>query len=72
MCHCDHCDHACDASAGPRCLFTGRLDKFEIPSRIGLTSVVWSPDNNLVTAAFKLKRRELSSFYREDLRRIYN
>ena len=50
----------------------GRLDKFEIPVRVGLTSIVWSPDNNLVTAAFKLKRKELADFYREDLRRLYN
>ena len=50
---------------------TGRLDKFEIPFRVGLTSITWSPDNNLVTAAFKLKRKELADFYREDLRRLY-
>ncbi|XP_037090567.1 long-chain-fatty-acid--CoA ligase 4-like [Pollicipes pollicipes] len=49
----------------------GRLDKFEIPTRVGLTSVVWTPDNNLVTAAFKLKRKELSNFYREELSRLY-
>ncbi|KAF0308413.1 Long-chain-fatty-acid--CoA ligase 4 [Amphibalanus amphitrite] len=49
----------------------GRLDKFEIPFRVGLTSITWSPDNNLVTAAFKLKRKELADFYREDLRRLY-
>ena len=39
--------------------------------RVGLTSITWSPDNNLVTAAFKLKRKELADFYREDLRRLY-
>jgi len=49
----------------------GRLDKTEIPARVGLTSVAWTPDNHLVTAAFKLKRKELSNFYATDIQRLY-
>ena len=50
---------------------SGRLEKAEIPARVALTATAWSPDNNLVTAAYKLKRKELSNFYRDDLQRIY-
>ncbi|XP_043213778.1 long-chain-fatty-acid--CoA ligase 4-like [Amphibalanus amphitrite] len=49
----------------------GRLEKAEIPARVALTSVSWSPDNNLVTAAYKLKRKELSNYYKDDLERLY-
>ena len=49
----------------------GRLEKAEIPARVALTAVSWSPDNNLVTAAYKLKRKELSNFYKDDLQRLY-
>ena len=39
---------------------------------MALTPVLWTPDNNLVTAAFKLKRKELSTFYSAEIQRLYN
>ncbi|XP_037075139.1 long-chain-fatty-acid--CoA ligase 4-like [Pollicipes pollicipes] len=49
----------------------GRLEKTEIPARVGLTSVAWTPDNHLVTAAYKLKRKELSNYYKDAIQRLY-
>jgi long-chain acyl-CoA synthetase len=40
-----------------------RLNKFEIPQKIKLISEVWTPDTELVTAALKLKRKNIQTRY---------
>ena len=50
---------------------TSKLEKFEIPGAVCLTSEEWSPDSGLVTAAMKLKRRPLQERYQKDLDRMY-
>jgi len=50
---------------------TSKLEKFEIPGAVCLTSLEWGPDTGLVTAAMKLKRRPLQEKYQEDLDRMY-
>jgi len=49
-----------------------KLAKFEIPGVVHLCSEIWSPENGLVTAAFKLRRKPIESKYREDIDRMYN
>uniref|UniRef100_A0A8C4Q264 long-chain-fatty-acid--CoA ligase n=1 Tax=Eptatretus burgeri TaxID=7764 RepID=A0A8C4Q264_EPTBU len=48
-----------------------RLERFEIPQKVMLTSQSWTPETGLVTDAFKLKRIELKSFYQSDIERLY-
>ena len=48
-----------------------RLEKFEIPAAITLCKDVWSPDMGLVTAAFKIKRKDIQERYKADINRMY-
>ena len=48
-----------------------RLQKFEIPGAVCLVNHVWDPDSGLVTAAMKLKRKEIQNFYQHDIDRMY-
>ena len=43
----------------------------EIPSRIKLTSDEWTPDNNLLTAAFKLKRKHVYKHFQKDIEKMF-
>lgn len=47
------------------------LQKFEIPEKITLCSEVWSPNTGLLTAAFKIKRRDVQLKYQEEINRMY-
>ncbi|XP_077296277.1 acyl-CoA synthetase long-chain isoform X2 [Arctopsyche grandis] len=48
-----------------------KLEKFEVPTAVTLCSDVWSPDMGLVTAAFKLKRKDIQERYQGDINRMY-
>lgn len=48
------------------------LNKFEIPTKIALCEDLWTPDSGLVTAAFKIKRKEVLEKYKSDIKRLYN
>ena len=62
-----------------------KLEKFELPGAVSLVQVlrcsaphctallqeVWTPDTELVTAAFKLKRKPLQLFYQKEINRMY-
>lgn len=47
------------------------LVKFEIPEAITLCKDVWTPDSGLVTAAFKIRRKQLLDHYQVELKRMY-
>ncbi|KAF7269240.1 acyl-CoA synthetase long-chain isoform X2 [Rhynchophorus ferrugineus] len=49
----------------------GKLEKFEIPQAVKIVAEVWSPDMGLVTAAFKLKRKDIQERYQCELKRMY-
>lgn len=53
------------------CLRAGGLEKFEVPAAVKLCTEVWSPDMGLVTAAFKIKRKDIQERYKEDIKRMY-
>lgn len=48
-----------------------KLEKFEVPAAVKLCTEVWSPDMGLVTAAFKIKRKDIQERYKEDIKRMY-
>lgn len=48
-----------------------KLAKFEVPGAIRLCKEVWTPDLGLVTAAFKLKRKNIQDHYQSDINRMY-
>jgi hypothetical protein len=50
---------------------SGKLLKFEIPAAVKLCAEVWSPDMGLVTAAFKLKRKDIQDRYQHEINRMY-
>uniref|UniRef100_A0A665TLL8 long-chain-fatty-acid--CoA ligase n=1 Tax=Echeneis naucrates TaxID=173247 RepID=A0A665TLL8_ECHNA len=50
---------------------SAKLERFEIPRKIRLSSEPWTPETGLVTDAFKLKRKELKTHYQEDIERMY-
>ncbi|XP_078447599.1 long chain acyl-CoA synthetase 9, chloroplastic-like [Wolffia australiana] len=49
----------------------GRLEKFEIPSKIKLVPEPWTPESGLVTAALKLKREVIRKTFADDLAHLY-
>lgn len=55
------------AEHGKKC----KLEKFEMPAVIKLCTEVWSPDMGLVTAAFKLKRKDIQERYQHEINRMY-
>ena len=48
-----------------------KLEKFEVPGAVTLCRELWTPETELVTAAFKLKRKPLQQFYQADINRMY-
>lgn len=47
------------------------LTKFEIPQNVFLCKELWTPESGLVTAAFKIKRKEILNFYAENVQAMY-
>ncbi|CAN8014108.1 unnamed protein product [Ixodes persulcatus] len=48
-----------------------RLHKTEIPVKVKLCVEDWQPDTGLVTAAYKLRRREIQKFYQMEIDEMY-
>ena len=46
--------------------------KTEIPSRIHLVADEWIPDSGLVTAALKLRRKQIQDLYEMEINRLYS
>ncbi|ESO08665.1 hypothetical protein HELRODRAFT_110176 [Helobdella robusta] len=49
----------------------GKLEKFEIPTRIKLVKELWTTDGGFVTEAYKLKRKFIETFHKEDIKQLY-
>ena len=47
------------------------LHKSEIPQRIKLCTEEWTPDNGLLTAGLKIRRRQIKDFYSRDIELMY-
>lgn len=50
---------------------THKLKRTQTPSKIRLVDDEWSPESGLVTASFKLRRREVEKFYAHVIRDLY-
>ncbi|XP_054163099.1 fatty acid CoA ligase Acsl3-like [Oppia nitens] len=48
------------------------LTKYEIPMKLKLCAEEWIPDSGLVTAALKLKRKQIYHFYSIEIDRMYS
>ncbi len=48
-----------------------KLHKREIPKVITICSEVWSPDNDILTAAMKLKRRIIQVKYKDQIDKMF-
>ncbi|OTF78687.1 hypothetical protein BLA29_010238, partial [Euroglyphus maynei] len=46
--------------------------KPETPVKIALVKEEWTQENNLLTAAFKLRRKPVTDFYRDQIRKMFN
>lgn len=49
-----------------------KLHKSELPAKIKLCVEQWTPENDLVTAAFKLKRKKIQNFYQSTIDALYS
>lgn len=49
-----------------------KLQRFEIPRRCKLVQEVWMPNDGLVTAAYKLKRKNIQQFYQPVIDSLYS
>ncbi|OTF76233.1 hypothetical protein BLA29_006562 [Euroglyphus maynei] len=49
-----------------------RLKSLELPSMITLCEEIWAPDNDLLTAAMKLKRANIIKHYNYDLQQMWS
>jgi len=48
------------------------LKNFEIPAKVLIVMDEWTPDNGLVTAAFKIRRKFIYDEYRKEIDNTYN
>eukprot|EP00090_Calanus_glacialis_P001394 TRINITY_DN10994_c0_g1_i1.p1 TRINITY_DN10994_c0_g1~~TRINITY_DN10994_c0_g1_i1.p1 ORF type:complete len:726 (-),score=259.31 TRINITY_DN10994_c0_g1_i1:181-2358(-) len=48
------------------------LKNFEIPARVLIVMDEWTPDNGLVTAAFKIRRKFIYDEYKKEIDNTYN
>merc|ERR1712125_42235 len=49
-----------------------RLPEFEVPKRFALIEELWTPENDLLTAAMKLKRPIIAEKHKVDIDRLYS
>ena len=47
------------------------LNKMETPTKIKLCSEEWLPDTGLVTAALKIRRKNIQDYYKSEIRNMY-
>ena len=50
---------------------TKKLNKFEIPTKVAFCEELWTPDSGLVTAAFKIRRKEVVEKYKNEIKSLY-
>lgn len=49
-----------------------KLKPKEIPVALELVTEEWNQDNNLLTAAFKMRRKQVNDFYRSKIDRLFD
>ena len=61
------------AEVSKQCLAAtkGKLVGFEIPKRLGLIADTFTPENDMLTSAFKLKRKPIADKHRALISKLY-
>jgi long-subunit acyl-CoA synthetase (AMP-forming) len=49
----------------------GKLAAFEIPTKYGLVDETWTPENDMLTTAFKIKRKAVEEKHKALILSIY-
>ena len=49
----------------------GKLTGFEIPKKVALIADTFTPENDMLTSAFKLKRKPIADQHRAVLNKLY-
>ena len=52
-------------------LAKGKLASFEVPKKVTLALEPWTPENDMVTAAFKLKRANIYKAFQQEIDGLY-
>ena len=48
-----------------------KLAKFEIPTKVILIDELWTPDNDMLTAVNKLKRKQIEEKHKAEITKVY-
>ena len=64
----EHCILAQIQEHGKEC----GLSKWEIPAALHLSNEIWNPDSGLVTAALKLRRKQLYQRYSVHVQNMFS
>ena len=48
------------------------FSKKELPVAITLVTAEWTPDNGLLTAAMKMKRKQVNDFYKQQIKLMFS
>lgn len=48
-----------------------RFAEFEVPKKFALISELWTPENDMLTAAMKLKRPQIAEKHKEEIAQLY-
>ncbi len=61
------------AEVSKQCLAAckGKLVGFEIPKKLGLIADTFTPENDMLTSAFKLKRKPAADKHRDLINKLY-
>ena len=51
---------------------SSNINKKEIPVRIRLVPEEWTPDNDMLTAAIKMKRKNVENRYHKEIQSLFN
>lgn len=68
---CDDKDIIAEVSKQCLAACKGKLVGFEIPKKIGLIADTFTPENEMLTSAFKLKRKPAADKHRDLINRLY-
>jgi|LakMenEpi03Aug12_release.lakeMendotaPanAssembly.Ray.scaffolds.fasta_scaffold3594346_1 long-chain acyl-CoA synthetase len=49
----------------------GKLAAFETPTKYGLVDETWTPENDMLTSAFKIKRKAVEEKHKDLILSIY-
>ena len=52
--------------------YRNKLDKFEVPRAITFVQEEWTPESGLITASFKIKRKQIQNLYQSAIDRMYD